>query len=138
MIKIRPYKDLDFPEVKRNLIQGDMFDPIWDSRRNLKKIIKRDPQGVLVATENDEVIGNIYLFQNGWEAHIYRLAVRTENRGNGVGPKLLQFAEKILKKRGVKEVAGYFDISKKNLEKFYKKQNYIFSKSLYRSIYKKL
>ena len=40
MIKIRNYKDSDYEDVKTNLKQAYMFNPISDKRETLKRKIK--------------------------------------------------------------------------------------------------
>ena len=97
MVEIRKYSKSDYANVRKNLEAGDMFDPVWDSEVNLGKMIAIDPESVLVAVEDGQTIGNIYILAGGWEAYIFRLAVRPSHRNKGIGKQLMQEAEKKLK-----------------------------------------
>ena len=81
MAKVRNYIDADYEEVKVNLIEADMFNPLLDSRENLRRKIETNPGSILVATnETDRVIGNIYLIEDFFNSFIFRLAVRETHR----------------------------------------------------------
>lgn len=123
-IKIRSYRDSDYPKLKKNLINGGLFLENWDTRKNLARKIQRNPNSILVATINKQIIGNVYIVEDGWSATISRLCVREEHRNKGIGSKLLAEAEKILKEKGRKEIALYVDEENTDLKNFYKKREY--------------
>ena len=79
-VKIRPYLDADYEQVKINLVEGDSFDVAMDTRERLKNKIKQDPNSILVAEINNRVIGNIYIINDAWFAGVFRLAIRKESR----------------------------------------------------------
>lgn len=123
-IKIRSYVDSDYPQVKKNLTDGGLFLKNWDTRKNLARKILLNPNSILVATIDKQVLGNIYIVEDGWSAKIARLCVQEEQRNRGIGSMLLTEAEKILKEKGKKEIALYVDEDNLNLKNFYKKRGY--------------
>lgn len=79
-IIIRNYRDSDYENVKFNLQEGALFDPIKDTKENLKIKNKRNPGSIIVATINKKVVGNIFIVEDGWVAYLFRLAVYTNCR----------------------------------------------------------
>lgn len=134
---IREYQKNDYAAVKEILSENNLFDPVWDREENLQKIIHKDPEGVLVAEIDGKVVGNIYFFDNGWEASIYRLAVKKEYQKQGIATQLLTEVEKRLKKRNVHEVMGFFAVNNKELEKYYAKRGFTIGNT-FKCIWKKI
>ncbi len=123
-VQIRPYLPQDYAQIKSILEEAGMFDPIWDKERNLNSKIERNPNSILVASADNNVIGNVYIVEDGWEGFIFHLAVRQQYQGKGVGSKLIAEAEQLLRKKGVEEVALFVDSNKEDLFKYYTKRGY--------------
>lgn len=136
-INIRNYKDKDYESVKRNLEEGSLFEPHWDSRETLQRMIAQDPESILVAEKDGEVVGNVYIIRF-WEAHIFRLAVKKNHRNQGIGTLLLKAAEEKMKERGIEEYELYFEADNKELEAFYRERGFQGSEKRYRCMWKKL
>lgn len=132
MIKIRNYQPSDYPQIKANLEEADMFDEIWDSEENLQGMIKNNPEAILVA-EDGEVIGNIFFVPYGSKVgYLFRLAVKKEYRQKGIATQLIEKAIESARRKGFIEIALFADSDKKNLLNFYQKRNFQKSKdSLY-------
>jgi ribosomal protein S18 acetylase RimI-like enzyme len=122
-ILIRPYKSSDYSKVKETLEQSDLFDPVWESEQNIKGKIKRDPESILVAEAEKQVIGCVFIVEDGWNAFLWRLCVQADFRNKGIGVKLIQQAEKIIANRGLKEVSLFIDSKNKPLKNWYKKHD---------------
>ena len=137
MVLIRYYKDSDYKDVKQTLKEGKLYDDIWENRKNLKRKIKRDPKSILLAINDNKIIGCVFIVEDGWNAFIWRLSVRKKYRRQGIGKMLMQEAEEIIKKRGVKESSIFVDTKNKRLKQWYKKQGYL-KTSDYTFFYKKL
>lgn len=137
MVKIRYYADSDYPKIKEVLQEGNLFDDVWEDRKNLQNKIKKDPESILVAEEDDKVVGCIFIVEDGWNAFLWRLAVKKTHRKRGIGEMLMKNAEDIIRKRGFKEVSGFVDTKNDSLKNWYAKQKYIKTKD-YTFIYKKL
>lgn len=119
-VSVRPYQDADYPTIEKILRSYKMFYPIWEDRDNLAGMVKKDPESILVATLNNNVIGNVMLMSYGPKtAYLFRLAVTQEHRNKGVGSQLLDAAKEVLRKKGVEELAIYVDAAEQELQEFY-------------------
>ena len=99
-ITIRRYKLPDYPGVKQNLIEGKMFYETIYSEAKMRTKIGNDPESILVAEVNGEVVGNVYIVSD-WGPLLFGLAVRKSCRNRGIGKRLVEEATKILKSKGV-------------------------------------
>jgi len=71
-----------------------------DTREAVTALLGRDPDAVILAEHDGELIGSIIAGWDGWRCHLYRLAVRPAWRRRGVGSALLQGAEERFKALG--------------------------------------
>lgn len=125
MVKIRFYRKLDYHQVEAILKEVDLYDKVWDSEENLAGMIDKDPQSILVAEENNRIIGNIFISPYGSKvAYLFRLTVKKDCRNQGVATKLLNEAESICKKKGMVEVSLFVDKDQQYLNNFYSKRNF--------------
>ena len=137
MIEITFYKDSFYEELKAILEESKMFDEVWEARESLKKKISRDPQSILVAVEDEKIIGCIFIVEDGRSAFLWRLCVRESSRKKGVGSLLLVKSEEIIKSRGIKEVSLFANPKNNSLLEWYKGKNYLESGD-WKFMYKKL
>ena len=137
MVLIKFYKDSFYEGLKQVLEECDLYDPVWEDRKNLKRKIERDPQSILIAEDAGVVIGCVFIVEDGWNGFIWRLGVKRSYRKKGVGSLLMQKAEEIIKKRGIKEASLFVDSKNGSLKDWYKKQDYTGS-SDWTFMYKKL
>ena len=136
-MQIRPYKDSDYEQIISILKSWWHFDEVWDSRNHWKDKIEKDATSILVAEENDEVIGCQLIIKDSWTCFLFRLAVKEGHRNKGVGSLLMKTAEEQLRNEGVDEVAFFVDAENTNLQEYYEKRDYI-KGGKYRCMYKKL
>lgn len=71
-----------------------------DSVDALHSLIERDPEALILAIENDEIVGTVIAGWNGWRCCLYRLAVREDKRKQGIGKLLVDQAIKRFKTLG--------------------------------------
>ena len=64
-----------------------------DTREAVTALLGRDPDAVIVAEHEGELVGSVIAGWDGWRCHLYRLAVRPAWRRRGVASALLQAAE---------------------------------------------
>ena len=64
-----------------------------DTREAVTALLGRDPDAVIMAEQDGELVGSVIAGWDGWRCHLYRLAVRPAWRRRGVGSALLQAAE---------------------------------------------
>jgi len=83
-----------------------------DSKKSIKKFLEKNPNTCFVVEYNKEIVGTIMGGSDGRRGHIYHLMVKPEHRKNGLGKKLLEKAEKALKKEGIRKI--FLVVFKKN------------------------
>ena len=64
-----------------------------DTREAVTALLGRDPDAVILAEHDRELIGSVIAGWDGWRFHLYRLAVRSAWRRKGAGSALLRAAE---------------------------------------------
>lgn len=136
-MNIRQYKTDDYKRLREILETSGLFDEVWDSENHLTEKISKDDQSILIAEENDEIIGCLLIMRDPWACFLYRLAVKESYRNRGVGSALLEAAENQLRDRGVEEVGLYVDSNKEELQDYYARRGYA-KGGTYRCMYKKL
>ena len=121
MVKIRTYKPEDYAQVKELLIMCGLFDENLDTEEKFN--IKKPKGSIIVAEDNSRIVGFILFTFDGWDSSIFRLSVHADYRKKGLGIRLLEEAEKRLKKFGanVAQLGTKSDESK--LREFHKKMD---------------
>ena len=66
---------------------------ISDDRDGVERLVTRDPEALILAELDGELVGTVIAGFDGWRCHLYRLAVHPERRRRGVGSALLTAAE---------------------------------------------
>lgn len=120
---LRNYSTDDYVALRTILEEGDLFVPAWDTEERLKKRITQREDSIIVATNNDEIVGCIYIVDDIIPL-IFRLAVKKEYRKKGIGKMLIKEAEKRLKENGHTEVAIFVHEENDELKKWYGRQGY--------------
>lgn len=64
-----------------------------DTRQAVTALLGRDPDALILAEQDGELIGSIIAGWDGWRCHLYRLALRPSWRRQGVASALLREAE---------------------------------------------
>jgi ribosomal protein S18 acetylase RimI-like enzyme len=104
-IMVRSYEDADYDALVALYRQSKDFtlDKETDARARLAEKIRRDPESIIVATSNSELLGSLSIIEDGRIAILFRwVAVGTDQ--NKAYKALLGQAEKILTVKGYKEV----------------------------------
>lgn len=60
-----------------------------DTSDALIGLIIRDPEALILAIEDNEIVGTVIAGWNGWRCCLYRLAVREDKRKQGIGKLLV-------------------------------------------------
>ncbi|MFI8520193.1 GNAT family N-acetyltransferase [Streptomyces sp. NPDC085481] len=66
---------------------------ISDDRAGVERLVERDPEALLLADREGELVGTVIAGFDGWRCHLYRLAVHPGHRRRGIGRALLAAAE---------------------------------------------
>jgi ribosomal protein S18 acetylase RimI-like enzyme len=75
-----------------------------DSKKSIKIFLDKNPNTCFVVEYKNEIIGTIMAGNDGRRGHIYHLMVKPEHQKNGLGKKLLEKAERALKKEGIRKI----------------------------------
>jgi ribosomal protein S18 acetylase RimI-like enzyme len=75
-----------------------------DTHAAVLALLSRDPDALILAEHEGELIGSVIAGWDGWRYHLYRLAVRPRWRRRGVATALLGAAEERFKALGASRV----------------------------------
>ncbi|QCX29329.1 GNAT family N-acetyltransferase [Nocardioides jishulii] len=70
----------------------------------VRLLIERDPDALLLAVDDGEVVGTVIAGWDGWRASLYRLAVAPQHRRRGTARLLVGRAEARLKALGATRI----------------------------------
>ncbi len=119
-ITIRPYKNEDYQDIQKLLIDTGLYFEAIDTKEHFAKKLQNDPESILVAIEQNKIIGTVFLLQdNGWVAFVFHLAVNKNYQGKGVGRKLMEEAEKIIRRRNGYQIHALVDTKNDKVIGFY-------------------
>ena len=79
--------------------RGDADRP-RDRREAVDRLLERDPESLLLAVEDERILGTLIAGWDCWRAHLYRLAVLPEYRRRGIARVLLDAAAERLVSMG--------------------------------------
>lgn len=66
----------------------------------IENLLLWDPDSIIVAESDSGIVGTVIAGWDGWRAHMYRLAVDPDSRGQGIGRRLTRAAEERLRSLG--------------------------------------
>lgn len=79
---------------------------VADLPEQVERLIERDPEALLVAEIDAEVVGVLIAAWDGWRGNMYRLTVAPVHRGRGIGRGLVRAGEQSLRRRGAVRVTA--------------------------------
>jgi ribosomal protein S18 acetylase RimI-like enzyme len=75
-----------------------------DTRDGVAALLARDPEALILATDDAEIVGSLIAGWDGWRCHLYRLAVRPDRRRQRIARALLDEAERRCAAAGARRV----------------------------------
>lgn len=81
------------------------FNNLDDSREGVERLLRRNPNTSLVATDGDTLAGVILSGQDGRRGYIYHMSVAEAYRRQGIGSQLVERCLSALKAEGINKAA---------------------------------
>jgi predicted N-acetyltransferase YhbS len=110
-MNIRPYQPTDYEQVVALYLQselyGGQFDKNRDSEERLQKRIEADPDAILVAEQDNKIVGTVSLIEDGRVAWLFRFAVQQGEQEAAITKTLCDTALTVLKAKGHHQVLVY-------------------------------
>jgi ribosomal protein S18 acetylase RimI-like enzyme len=75
-----------------------------ESAADLRGLLERDPEALLLAEAEGEIVGSLIAGWDGWRATFYRLAVDPTHRRHGLATDLVRTAEERLRALGARRL----------------------------------
>lgn len=122
-MEIRNYRISDYREVREILEAGKLFYEVCDSKKNLERKIQKEPDSILVAVDDGQVVGTTFIISD-FIPFIFRLAVHPNYRNRGIGMRLMQSAEQVLRETGHSHTNILVAANDGDLQELYKRHGY--------------
>jgi len=116
---VRPYNNEDFDSVIDILKLTNLYIPFTDTKEIFSQKSKDDPETILVAEKNGEVLGFTLISYDIWASTIRHMCSHP-TKGKGAGFYLALKTIKIIKSRGCKLICSYTETSNNRSMKFQK------------------
>jgi len=104
--------------------EADLLDGIRTSEASLKEMIDGSNAVMLVAEEDDQLKGCVYLQQQDDALYLGMLTVNPQLQGQGIGANLMRAAEQRAKDIGCKKIKMTVITTRKELIAYYERKGY--------------
>ena len=105
--------------------EADLLDGIRTSEEALRKMIANARAVVLLAEENGELTGCVYLEKQDDSLYLGMLTVKPELQGKGLGAQLMAASEKHAKDKGCKKIKMTVITARDELIAYYKRKGFV-------------
>lgn len=120
---VRSYAPSDYEQVatlyKQSGLYGGQFDENRDSEERLHKRIESDSDAILVAEQDDKIVGTVSLIEDGRVAWLFRFAVEQGENETEVTQALCDAGLAALKAKGHNQVLVYTPVGDDKLDNRY-------------------
>ena len=121
-MEVRNYTPEDYGAVsdlyKDSSTYGGQFDDARDTPERLQNLVKQKPDAILVAEDNEKILGTVTLFEDGRSAWLYRFSVANVDNSIDIARELFLKASEILKSMGHTQVLVYAPANNKFDERY--------------------
>ncbi len=105
-IALRTMKPEDYDQMYAlwTRIKGFGIRSIDDSRENVTRFLRRNPETSVVALEGERIVGGILCGHDGRQGSFYHVCVDPAYRRRGVGKQMVVFAMEALKREQINKI----------------------------------
>jgi predicted N-acetyltransferase YhbS len=126
---IRSYQPTDYEQVaalyRQSHLYGGHFDGNRDGEDRLRKRIEADPDAILVAEQDNKIVGTVSLIEDGRVAWLFRFAVQQGEQEAAITKALCDAALTALKAKGHNQVLVYTPVGNDRLDNRYESLGFI-------------
>jgi ribosomal protein S18 acetylase RimI-like enzyme len=105
-----------------------------DRLEDVERLVGESPAALLVAERDGEIVGALIAAWDGWRGNMYRLAVREDNRRQGVGLALARAGEEYLRRRGARRVTALVAFEDERAASFWERAGYPLDREIGRRV----
>lgn len=95
-----------------------------DRLEAVEQLITDSPAALLAAERDGEIVGALIAGWDGWRGNMYRLAVREENRREGIGIALTRAGEDYLRECGARRITALVAFEDEDAGSFWESAGY--------------
>jgi ribosomal protein S18 acetylase RimI-like enzyme len=103
-VVLRPATATDVDAVLALWRDADAEPSHTDDVAGLRSLLERDAGALVIAEDDGRVVGSVIAAWDGWRGSVYRLAVRSSHRRQGLGRQLVAAAEERLQHLGARRL----------------------------------
>jgi ribosomal protein S18 acetylase RimI-like enzyme len=123
-MEIRPYQESDELSVIQLWSDCGLVVPQNSPHRDIRRKLKVQPEMFLVGYINGQIIASVMAGYEGHRGWINYLAVHPNHQGSGIGRRIMEKAEMLLRESGCPKINLQVRSSNVNVIEFYRKLGY--------------
>jgi ribosomal protein S18 acetylase RimI-like enzyme len=104
MITLRAGTRADIDAVLAFWLDATAEPSTTDDASGLEGLLERSPDALILAVDDDAIVGTVVAGWDGWRGALYRLAVLPSYRRRGIATALVSEAERMLRVQGVRRM----------------------------------
>src|SRR5438552_3666492 len=104
MVTIRDATHSDIPRVLAFWRDATTVASSTDDPESIAALLEHDPHSLLVATDDDAIVGTVIIGFDGWRGAMYRLAVAPAHRRERIATALVDEGKQRLRARGARRL----------------------------------
>ncbi len=106
-VQILPMREADYDAVRAlwMTIRGFGIRALDDSREDVTRFIRRNPDTSVVAAADGKIIGSILCGSDGRQGTLYHVCVAREYRRQGIGTRMVGYCMQRLRDMGINKVS---------------------------------
>jgi len=105
-MEIRPCRKHEIESVLDLWRRADAAPSVSDDAAGVGGLLERDPDALLLAVEDDALLGTLIAGFDGWRGTLARLAVDPDHRRRGIATALLAAGEDRLRRLGARRLSA--------------------------------